>query len=205
MNSPVSLPVPPRYISPTSSGVLRWLADDRDTSERQLFELLVRSGNTTELRVPRFAGDLHAAPRAIASAMFALQRAGSIVLCEGQRARAADRDPSDTGLATITRLLVDVTRPGQRTLLSTDDGFPVARAGCSAYEAEVWAVQQSQAGLALNVDDLTKPLRVVRLRLGGRGFIVSSSSGIERDDSFWISLSHRILQACHLPEPAKNQ
>lgn len=197
-----------RYVCPTPAGVFRWLGNPETSPERRLFELLITQGRRSVLRVPDFAAQLNEPSRPLASALFALLRHSSIVTSEGNQPTGAHSDWSGDGIAGLTDVLVSAMQPGQRMLLSTDDGFQIACAGCSAYEADVWAVKQSlaippQAAASANPAEPQDP-KSISLYFGAARFILSSSHPLNPADKAWMSLARRMLKAYGLPSSTSN-
>lgn len=186
-----------RFVRPTAAGMFRRFASHDASVERRLLEWLVLAGRRSALKVQDFSSALNAEPQALARALFTLQHDGALVVTLEPSGRTPTTTWSGEGLDGIAQILVRMTEPGQRTLLSTSDGFPVARAGCSAYEADVWAVQQADHAWTPSADATHGPGTAdsVRLHLAGRDFVLSSSQPLDRNHDAWLELAYRILAA----------
>ena len=186
-----------RYLKPTSRGVFNWLSKPEGGLERRLFEHLVCVGRETPLGIPEIAEQLSASARDLAKALFALNRSESLSLIEPEQYRAG-KGWGQAGLAEISQVLAQATKPGQYMLLSTD-GFQIARIGCSAYEGDVMSVRQEQAYRAGSAAPELNSGNACLL-VGARRFYVNSSAELDRSNPIWVNLAYRLLTAfCSAP------
>ena len=182
-----------RHLRPNPKGVLRWLAVPDESPERLLFERLILAGKDTPLRMNDFAESLSMSVKDVAKTLFALNRAESVSVRELPPDRH-EKGWASAGLAGLSEELASMTRPGQRILLSTDDGFQIARVGCGAYEGDVIAVRQQVESAAGRLDEGDGRADLhARLYVAGKGFHLSSSAALDRSHPAWIRLAFRLL------------
>ena len=179
-----------RYLKPTARGVFIWVSVPEGGLERSLFEHLVCAGRETPLGIPEIAEQLGASSKDLAKALFALNRSESLSLIEPEQFRAG-KSWAQPGLAEMSQVLAQVTKPGQYMLLSMD-GFQIARIGCSAYEGDVMAVRQEQAFGAGNT--VSEP-HSASLQVRGRRFYINSSAALDRSNPLWVNFAYRLLTA----------
>lgn len=179
-----------RHLRPTPKGVVRWLSQSEQTSERALFEQLILAGEETPLQMADMATTLGMNVKDVARTLFSLNRAESVSVLE----HAPDRHAKGwgaQGLAGLSEELARMTRPGQYMVLSTEDGFQLARAGCGAYEGDVIAASQ-RAGRDASPSGSRFPGQTL-LYAGGKGFILTSSSVLDVSHPAWLRLAYRLL------------
>lgn len=177
-----------RFIRPAARGVFRWLDTPEGSAERTLFESLVLAGNDSWLDLHRIGDAVNLQPREAARALFALNRSESVSMIENAPDRF-DKGWARSGLNGLAEDLAALIQPGQSLLLASDDGFAIASAGCSAYEADVLAVPRSTGA------DAAADPRQAHLQFGGKGFRVIGSHPLDRNQMHWLSVAYRLITA----------
>lgn len=183
-----------RFIRPAARGVFRWLDAPGSSPERTLFESLVLVGNDSWLDLHRIGEAVNLPPRDAARALFALNRSESVSVIENAPDRF-DKGWAQSGLSGLAEDLAALIQPGQSLLLASDDGFAIASAGCSAYEADVLAVPRAPA------DGAADP-RQAHLQFGDKGFRVIGSHPLDRNQMSWLSVAYRLITALSPAAPA---
>lgn len=128
---------PQRYLAPSGNGVLHCLGEASNTLVKQLFTYLLRQGKPTVLDTKALAEKLQVSHADFARSLFALNRAGGLTVIEPEQIMPASW--AYTGLAELQTELMALAKHNQKIMLSSDDGFCLARTGSTQYEAETIA------------------------------------------------------------------
>lgn len=176
-----------RYLRPTSKGVFNWLGKSEQSLERRLFETLVIQGKETPFELRTIAKKMAVPPTELARALFSLNRSESLSLLENGPSKHGKGWASE-GMAELSEMLALIADPGQKIVLSSHDGFQLARVGYGLYEADVLSVQHSKA-----ISEASAVPYVAALHIGGRWFILSASSSIDKGKQKWLDLAYLLL------------
>lgn len=178
---------PARTLIPTPAGVIASLGQAEASVERLLFEHILRAGHPVPIDMRGFAAALGRPVADVARALFALHRQQRLSVLE--QAPPVRASWAATGLAGLVDDLLALATPGQCLLLSSADGFCLARVGWTTYEAEVLAAR-------------TAPPRhptsdvLVSLHVGARTFRLSANAPIDTHHTALLQLGHRLLHSC---------
>ena len=183
-----------RYLRPTARGVFNWLGKPAQGLERRLFEALLLRGSETPFHLRALAQQMEGPAKDMAKALFALNRSESISLLETEPDRHS-KGWGQGGLAELSAMLAVAGGAGQQMLLSTADGFPIARAGYGMYEAEVIAVQVLQDLRAPDAPEAEELETLAMLYLNSQKLVLSAARPIDRRNPVWVNIAYRLLSA----------
>ena len=178
-----------RFLRPTSKGVFNWLGQPVHGVERTLYETLVLYGIEKPFALREIASEIGVAANDLARALFALNRSESISLLDIEPDRH-HKGWGQPGLADLPEILASAALPGQKFLLSTADGFQLARVGYGLYEAEAMAVELLH-GKTENLLMATDSMLPVYIQ--DQTLILSSSQKIDKAHGAWLHLAYRLL------------
>lgn len=186
-----------RYLRARPGGVLTWLSVRSPSPERRLFEHLLDASDRVELNVPALAASLCLPARAIARALFALNRHSSIAVQDAAAPLAAAASPvlhraGRPGLAGLEQDLMEIAQAHGEMLLASEDGFCIAQAGLSPEGAQRLAARLPLGG------ELATSSRTA-LCFGDRTLHFYASSGIDLKHPLMLRLGARLLRGCRLP------
>ncbi|MDH5206687.1 MAG: hypothetical protein OEW36_13590 [Hylemonella sp.] len=179
-----------RYLTPSAAGVLPMLGRNPADEERRLFEYFLMAARPQVIDMAVFGEALDLPLATIARIMFSLNRSQSIsVLDQPPSARVTWETSGLSGLADD---LAALALPGQKLLLSTADGFCVARVGWSSYEADVMATREPT--------DISPSLgEIFPIHHGSSCFYLSANARIDQKNTALLNLGHRLLLGCLTP------
>ncbi|CAN5398113.1 hypothetical protein BH10PSE16_BH10PSE16_42440 [soil metagenome] len=182
-----------RYLQPKPGGVLTWLSVRPPSLERRLFEHLLATPEAVELNVQALASALCHPVQAVARALFALNRQASIEVQDSAPRAAASpamRKGLRPGIAGLAQDLVEISGKCGEIMLSSDDGFCIARAGLSAERAELLAAHLPlDKGSVMNIQ--------MQLVFAGRTLYFCASPGVDLKHPVMLRLGTHLVQGCH--------
>jgi len=176
-----------RHLIPSPAGVLTWLGRPVASTERRLFEHILRAGRPLPIDMHGLAAALSLPTATVARTLFALNRHQSLSVLETPA--EARQSWAETGLAGLSDELAALATPGQTLLLSGADGFCIARAGWTRYEAEVMAARRPE-------DHRHHQGEIMPLYFGSRCFYLSANARIDLKNPALLRLAHRLLTGC---------
>ncbi|MDQ3059297.1 MAG: hypothetical protein M3R45_07175 [Pseudomonadota bacterium] len=193
----------PRYLQVRPGAVLAWLSMKPASLERRLFEHLLGAPQAVALNVPALAAALRQPARAIARALFALNRQAGIAVQEAAAPPCGAANPASgaacRGLAGLEQDLRDISCGNGQMMLACEDGFCIAQAGLSPAQAQSLAAQ-----LALGDGPAASHCRAA-LSFGDRTLHFYASAGIDLKHPLMLRLGARLLQGCQLPSVTGGQ
>jgi hypothetical protein len=184
-----------RYLQARPEGVLAWLCVKPPSVERRLFEHLLGAPEAVALDVPALAANLCLPARAIAHALFALNRHSSVAVQDSAEPFAMAANPQmhtpwRRGMADLEQDLIAISQASGQMLLACDDGFCIAQAGLSPARAQSLAAQ-------LPLGKSAAPNFQAALCLGDRRLHLHASPDIDLKHPLMLRLGARLLRICH--------
>ena len=183
-----------RYLQARPAGVLAWLCVKLPSPERRLFEHLLGAPDAVAFDVPALARALGLPARAVAHALFALNRHSSVAVEDSAEPLAAAASPAmhsaaGLGMAALAQDMAQIAQPHGQIMLASSDGFCIAQAGLSAPQAQRLAAQLCRG-------DSSVPDFHEALCFGDRTLHFYASAGVDLAHPLMLRLGARLLRAC---------
>lgn len=176
---------PTRFVAVTAAGVLAWITQPQRSPERDVVEYLLDRDADQGIDLRALGQRLGVPMSELARVLFALNRAGGLLVSLTAPASAT---PDARALAGLQEDLQALAGSGQHALLTSRDGLCISATG--------WSVTQASRLAACRELAPDAPVVQAKLCFAREAVTVLSTADVDRAHPAWVGLVRRLLPTC---------